>query len=262
MLKDYDEDEYNVDLSLFKNFLNEIQEKNLKKEDYSPELINELVSDCKKHFTDDKFHQLMLVIFVAYDIKLKILDTVKSGNFQYLSEDDYFQLYSFILWEAITTYDESVGDFKNYFIFNFRVKFLEQKKQSFFRIHGNVVKDKRTVCKCVNIDSFSETAGVYQDFDDKIFFENIHKYVDELPQEYACIIEYTFFSNPCERRNITEVCEHFNLSKNQVNYRISRGYELIRNSHPTALEDFYYERKGGIIEFPDADAFKNNKEAA
>lgn len=246
----------NVDKSTFDNFV-ELSSK-INKTDFPPEKINSLVLDCQKNFSNEKFENLLVVVFSVYDIKYKITDTTKGGNSNYLNNDDYFSLYSEILWNCITNYSKEVGDFKNFFIMFFRTRFLDTKKNSYFRVTGSIKKDKRKNIKIVNVDGYSETAGIDCDFDKNLSRDDVHKYLFDLTLEQRNIINYMYFSNG--KKTIKEASEHFGLSENQIYYRLRNAFETIKHNHPNALTDFMTnEESDVIIEFPSVDSFKKKK---
>lgn len=246
---------FNVDKSTFDNFV-DLSSK-INKTDFPPEKINSLVLDCQKNFSNRKFENLLVVVFSVYDIKCKIIETSKGGNSNFLNNDDYFSLYSEILWNCVSNYSKDIGDFKNFFIMFFHTRFLDLKKNSFFKVTGNISKEKRKNIKLINVDGFAETAGTAFDLDENLSRNDVHKYLLDLPLEQRNIINYMYFSDG--KKTVKEASEHFKLSENQINYRLKNAYDTIKHNYPTALTDFMTNAQSDrIIEFPNANSFKEN----
>lgn len=246
----------NFKKSTFENFVD--LSSSIDKEDFPTDKINRLVLECKNNFSNEKFENLLVVIFSVYDIKYKIIETAQTGNFNYLSNDDYFSLYSEILWNCVRNYTEEVGDFKNFFIMFFRTQFLDAKKNSFLKVTGNIKKEKRKNIKIINIEGFTGSAGIVYDLDEKVSALDVHNYLTELTSEQRSIIEYMWFSGD-KKKSVKDTAIRFNLTENQVNYRLKIAFETIRSNHPNALNDFMSNSQSEkIIEFPNASAFRNN----
>lgn len=215
------------------------------------QIINELVVDCQTNFTNEKFNNLLSLIYRTYDIHMKIVETTAGSNRNFLAEDDYFQVYSQVLWKCIRTYNSLVGDFKNYFIKYFRVTFLEEKKSSYMKVKGYVEEEKRKPRNIIVFDNFDDSLGNYSsemsNIENGVCMDEILSCLDEQEKE---LIKFKFLSRSDGKpRSNKEITEKFNISVSRFEYLKSKAFKKIKENYPNVLDDFMYEKSDKIIEF-------------
>ena len=219
----------------------------------NPEKINELVLDCQENFSDKKFNNLLSLIYRTYDIHMKIVETTAGSNKNFLAEDDYFQLYSQVLWKCIMDYDFEKGDFKNYFIKNFRVTFLEEKKNSYMKVKGYVEPEKRKPKSIIVFNNFDSSLGQHSSeilsVENKVLIDEILSCLDKQERE---LIVFKFLSTEDgEPRSNKEIIEKFNITLNRFEYIKSKAFKKIRENCPKIFDDYMYGKGNNdkIIEF-------------
>lgn len=256
--KDRAEDEFN----LYKRI--QTAADSINPENYPPKKVNEMVIQLKENFSDELFYELLAVMFRIHGVELRIKETVEGGNKAYLSNDDYFQVYSSVLWECAIKYtpftkENKPQNFDNYFIRTFHFTFLEQKKNSNLRVHGHVPRKERKVVKIKSINKFSDTLGIStpSGYENKEMEKEVRRVVDLLlNDEEKQVITLMFF----RKKRLTEEEVAFLMyndveQKNKVHYIKKNAFRKIKRFYPTLMEDYYYEREETIVDTIPKDEF-------
>ncbi len=215
------------------------------------ETINNLVIDCQKDYTNDKFENLLKLVYRTYNIHLKVIDTAAASNRSFLADEDYFQLYSQVLWSCIRNYDPEISNFKNYFIKQFRVTFMQEKKCSYMRVTGYIEPEKRENKRILFFNDIDTSLGNMSteivSLENEDLIERILSCLNDSEKEY---ITHAYFSSangkPLKSK---QVAEDLGIPVGRVKYLRRRAFDKIRNKYPNALNELMLGKGNNIIMF-------------
>ena len=217
----------------------------------NPEIINNLVIDCQKDYSNDKFENLLKLVYRTYNIHLKVIDTTATSNKSFLADEDYFQLYSQVLWSCIRNYNPEISDFKNYFIMQFRVTCVQEKKCSYMRVTGYIEPEKRENKRILFFNDIDTSLGNVSEelvsLENEDLIERILTCLNKDEREY---IEYAYFSSangkPLKSK---QVAADLGIEIGRVRYLRRSAFNKIRKQFPNALSELMHGNGNNIIMF-------------
>ena len=214
--------------------------------DVNNEYIDTLVSKCKnKYFkNDNEFFELIVILFHKTWLKSKIKKITNNSYKNYVSDDDLYSVFYFVLIHCILNFDNECGNFINYFSKMLTVSFNEEQKQSFLKITGHIKSKNKYVETSINNIEISDTTSC--DYDDFLMVQQMIHKIKKLPYGDMLLFKYLTGNKP---KTNQEVADKFCLTLKQTRTRLSKASQSFVKNNKTFFEDNFYESNDKPLAF-------------
>lgn len=197
--------------------------------------INNLAIKCKRRESNDIF-ELITIIYHLCGIRRKINNSVKKGYVPYCSPEDFFSLFCICVQRCVDLYLLDKGNFINYVMNYIRVMFIEERKQSFLHVTGQI-QNKKYKASAVPIEEYDLASSTSFDIDNSLMMKSL---IDELKKiKNGELLIYKYLSGRKPKTD-KQVAENFGITIDQVRGRIKKVIKEFKINNNSFCSDYYY----------------------
>lgn len=211
--------------------------RNLNEYQFTVDYINNLAIKCKKNNNDD-FFELITIVYHVCGISNKIKSSVKKGYSPYCSAEDFFSIFCGCIQKCVLSFVLDKGNFINFVRKNIKVMFIEERKQSMFRVTGQISENNQYKMSSIPIEEYNYSSADCCVNIDKLLMSST--LINELKKiKYGDILLYKYFSSDKPKTN-KQLADYYGLTVDQIRQRIKKAIVNFRNKNSDFLIDYYY----------------------
>lgn len=204
---------------------------------YPSERIDDIIRHLRNNYNEDDFIVLLAISFRLCKMDDKIQQRLALSNTNYMSYEDFFQIFVTVVWERVYAYEIGIGTFIGHINKWIDYAFIDTAKTAFFTIHGYIKPEKRKDYKVCTINGLSDGIGYSQNLDKEKMNLEIREQIDDLPEAYRELIYFKFFSSD-KVISDKKCAEHFNKSISKIVYIKNIAFNLLYANGICDLKDY------------------------